>query len=156
MKLCKGCGAEKESGDFYVLAENRDGLTGKCRVCIRASVRKNRADHIDYYREFDRQRANDKDRVAGRVAYNQTERGQEVRSASVKAWINKNPAKRRAQNAVNNAVRDGKLFRQSCEKCDSMKVHGHHADYNRPLEVRWLCAACHTKEHKMIKETVTC
>lgn len=156
MKTCKGCGIEKENDDFYVLAGNRDGLTGKCRVCIRDGVRKNRADHVDYYREFDRQRSNDENRVAGRIAYNQTERGREVRSVSVKTWIDNNPDKRKAQNAVNNAIRDGRLFRQPCEECGSMKVHGHHADYSKPLEVQWLCAACHTKEHKMIKGAVTC
>jgi hypothetical protein len=57
--------------------------------------------------------------------------------------------RRRAVAAVNNAVRDGRLKREPCETCGSTtRVNGHHHDYSKPLEVRWLCPPCHAAEHE--------
>lgn len=27
-------------------------------------------------------------------------------------------------------------------------LHGHHHDYAKPLEIEWLCVACHVAEHR--------
>lgn len=46
-------------------------------------------------------------------------------------------------------VRDGHLTKpDKCEVpgCDRSDVHGHHDDYSKPLEVRWLCPAHHAEE----------
>jgi ribosomal protein S27AE len=64
----------------------------------------------------------------------------------------KNPAAYRAQNAVNNAVRDGKLKKEPCAICAASKVHAHHKDYSKPLEVVWLCARCHHRLHAIFPE----
>lgn len=45
------------------------------------------------------------------------------------------------------AVRAGKLIRRACEMCGELKSHAHHEDYDKPLEVRWLCAKHHRWEH---------
>lgn len=59
------------------------------------------------------------------------------------------PAKRRAQNAVASALRNGTLTRpSSCERCArTCKPVAHHRDYDRPLEVEWICRSCHGREH---------
>jgi len=51
------------------------------------------------------------------------------------------------------ATKKGILKPTPCETCgaeDSGKqpVHAHHDDYNFPLKVRYLCAACHHEWHK--------
>jgi hypothetical protein len=43
--------------------------------------------------------------------------------------------------------RRGIIVPQSCEKCGTEKAQKHHEDYSKPLEVRWLCKACHLLEH---------
>ena len=57
------------------------------------------------------------------------------------------PTVARARNAVNSAVRDGRLIRPTvCTRCGihDPKINGHHHDYSKPLEVTWLCYRCHS------------
>jgi len=67
------------------------------------------------------------------------------------------PIKLAARTLLNNAVSLGKLMRpDQCERCDtSGKIQGHHHDYNKPLDVNWLCQECHTLEHKQSKTNKT-
>lgn len=52
-------------------------------------------------------------------------------------------------NQVTAAIAKGELVRGSCEVCGTTeKVEGHHDDYARPLEVRWLCRPHHREWHK--------
>lgn len=58
--------------------------------------------------------------------------------------------------AVFRAMKRGLIQREPCEGCGTagMQVNGipsvvaHHDDYNRPLDVRWLCVPCHADWHK--------
>lgn len=53
-----------------------------------------------------------------------------------------------AQSAVARAVREGALVRpDACERCggSETRIEGHHPDYHRPLDVRWLCIPCHAQ-----------
>jgi len=63
----------------------------------------------------------------------------------------KYPEKNRAGDMFRYAVRTGKLIRpticSSCKKHFNM-IEGHHEDYNKPLEVKWLCRKCHAREGK--------
>lgn len=55
--------------------------------------------------------------------------------------------------AVKNALKEGVLIRPlSCEWCGGPPpgrkgMHGHHEAYDRPLDVIWLCAKCHSLRH---------
>ena len=53
----------------------------------------------------------------------------------------------KARSALNHAVRDGKLTRLPCEICGD-KAEAHHADYTKPLAVRWLCFSHHRQAHE--------
>jgi ribosomal protein S27AE len=67
--------------------------------------------------------------------------------ANAKRWIARYPERYRAHNAANNAIRDGKMKREPCQRCGSKAfVHKHHDDYAKPLDVVWLCARCHARE----------
>lgn len=48
---------------------------------------------------------------------------------------------------VKRAVECGKLVKGLCEVCKDDKVHAHHEDYSKPLQVRWLCARHHRYTH---------
>lgn len=58
--------------------------------------------------------------------------------------------KNTAHKIYNQALRNKKLIpAEKCENCleTSNNMHGHHVDYDKPLDVIWLCATCHIKAH---------
>lgn len=66
----------------------------------------------------------------------------------VKAWRERNPQKIKAQRLVYAAMRNGTLKKKPCEKCGAGKVHAHHTEYSRPLDVQWLCPFHHGEAHR--------
>ena len=46
-------------------------------------------------------------------------------------------------------VKRGKITKPDvCSRCDSTdRIHGHHEDYDKPLEVVWVCHPCHMDIH---------
>lgn len=147
---CKYCKIDKPASEFYLSTIRRDGKSGDCKECIRAHVKANRAKNAEYYREFDRQRSNLPHRVQARKDYAQSDRGKDRLLAGAKAWRKRNPASYQAHTIVNNAIRDGKMHKPpSCSECSSdCNPHGHHCDYNKPLDVMWLCEPCHKEWHR--------
>lgn len=94
-------------------------------------------------------------RVAGRAVRRcggpQQPTGQgELAAKQVKAWREANPDRNMAHRAVFVAVRAGRLIKpENCSECGRAgRIHGHHEDYSRPLDVVWLCGRCHGKRHK--------
>jgi len=151
MKKCFKCGALKELKEFYKHAQMADGHLNKCKECNKKDVRENRVLKIDYYTEYERNRANLPYRVEAREDYAKTERGIIASNKAKTNWTNNNLVKRSASHIVGNAVRDGKLVKpNNCESCglNHRRIHGHHDDYNYPMIVRWLCQKCHNKWHK--------
>ena len=55
--------------------------------------------------------------------------------------------KHSARRAVRHAVASGVIKRNPCEVCGAKTVDGHHDDYSRPLDVRWLCRTHHAEHH---------
>ena len=59
-----------------------------------------------------------------------------------------------ARRKVNTEIRAGRLVRQPCEVCNNPKSIAHHEDYNKPLDVRWLCGKHHAEVHKKFNKLV--
>ncbi len=54
--------------------------------------------------------------------------------------------------AVADAKKAGELKPGPCEVCGSTdKVHGHHENYDRPLDLTWLCPKHHSARHKAMR-----
>lgn len=65
--------------------------------------------------------------------------------------------KERCHDIVEKAIKQGALINPKiCEKCGDSgafkdgrnAIQAHHGDYDKPLEVTWLCQSCHHKWHK--------
>ena len=146
---CKWCKIDKAESDFYK-SDIRKGGYGKCKDCVCGAVQKNRKANIEYYQEYERGRANLRHRVKARKDYAKTDNGKEARFRGTKKYRKKNPSIHKAHNLVNNGIRDGVLIKpNNCESCNGdSRIHGHHCDYNKPLDVMWLCESCHLAWHR--------
>jgi len=144
---CNNCG-ERDPRAFYA------SIGTYCKPCWRARVRANRLARIDYYREYDRARTDQPDRVAARKAYAErvknTPHLRTISHARTKAWMARNNEKRRAHIMTGNAIKYGLLKKQPCVRCGEARVEAHHEDYLKPLDVTWLCKPCHAKRHREI------
>lgn len=139
---CKSCEGHFPAGAFY--ASN----LSRCKECVKANVRANRAENLDYYRSYDRKRYREEPHrkeaaresavseagIASRKRYAERVKGQPERQARVK---------------IGNLVKAGKLTPATgCFFCGKDgKLHAHHYDYSKPLDVFWLCPPCHGKLH---------
>jgi DNA-directed RNA polymerase subunit RPC12/RpoP len=66
------------------------------------------------------------------------------------------PEQKAAYVVYNKALRDGTLIRaEYCAHCGAHDetIQGHHADYDKPLEVVWLCAQCHSRVHALLAKS---
>lgn len=62
----------------------------------------------------------------------------------------KYPERIKANQKVSRAVNKGMLIKQPCEVCQESKVIAHHDNYDKPLDVKWLCELHHKARHRTI------
>jgi hypothetical protein len=145
---CKACGADKPADQFY------ESNKSKCKECVKAASRANRAENIDYYLAYDRARDNQPHRVAARKAYQETDAFRAAHHAANDRYREAQPERARARAAVNKAILRGKLAPwpvcavPTCE----CRPEAHHPDYSRPLDVVWLCDFHHKQAHALVKK----
>jgi hypothetical protein len=138
-KRCFKCLAEKPLDEFYRHAQMGDGRLSKCATCTRADVAARRELKLETIRQYDRDRAALPHRIA-------------LRKHVSEEWAKKFPERKKAQQAANNALRDGRMGAVDfCEGCGSTsrRCEKHHPDYSRPLLVVWLCKPCHAIADKI-------
>jgi hypothetical protein len=125
----------KQVKEYYL--KNWDKRAEQKKAWQERNVEKIRAYHKDYYQEY----------------YKSFEK-RRVRSGAVAKWLGKNKEKTLCHYVLRNAVRRGDVIRPNrCIECGTNgKIHAHHPDYNKPLAVMWLCAICHSKQHKKEKQ----
>ncbi len=85
--------------------------------------------------------------LKGYFSYREIARRLGVRLSTVDEVAN--PKKHLARKLVWRAVAKGTLKKPaSCQRCKKpSRVEAHHEDYDKPLDVKWLCAECHTEVH---------
>jgi len=78
-------------------------------------------------------------------------KNRDAANAYIGKYNKEHPERRTAHHAVSNGVRHGTLLRGPCEICGGELVEGHHDDYGKPLDVRWLCPLHHSQLHRALK-----
>jgi ribosomal protein S27AE len=138
-KECFKCKTDKPLEEFYRHKMMADGHLNKCKACAKFDVSKNRQDNLESKREYDRERS----RLSHRM---------ELRARVTKAWRAEDLRRQQCHNAVRRAILDGRLVKSPCTRCGEVKSLAHHEDYDKPLDVMWLCQPCHKQRHKELKE----
>ena len=66
-----------------------------------------------------------------------------------KEWKINNKDKYLAQKKVQNRIHRGVIEKPDyCQMCGrECFIHGHHADYSKPLDIIWICPKCHYNIH---------
>ena len=165
-KTCRRCGEAKSHDEFHRDRKSADGLMGVCVPCNKARVvewrkrkrkerDRNRAS-VAKYREAHRDEINAKNREKYRAdleASRAKERERWHRRAEAGKVKKKDPRKVKARKMLERALKAGTITRPdhcqgpNCEGLDS-PLEAHHRDYDKPLDVLWLCAFCHRATHQ--------
>ena len=90
---------------------------------------------------------------AWKNAYKKTDKGKAARARYDASRSESTRVK--ARKAVSDAIASGKLIRpETCSECGcTCKPEGHHTDYDKPLEVVWLCTSCHRAAHRSLERS---
>ncbi len=64
-----------------------------------------------------------------------------------------NIKKNQAKGKIASLIRSGKLIKESCFVCGNIKSEGHHDNYDKPLDVIWLCHLHHKQLHASMNKT---
>ncbi len=142
-KQCFKCGERKLRSEFYKHPKMSDGFLGKCKTCTKRDSRERVAVliHNPEWLQKERERCRIK-----QENYRKLGLAHKTSSKTQKAWRDRNPEKRAAHNAANNALRKGSIERKTkCEGCggSGVRLEKHHVDYSLKLDVKWLCPKCH-------------
>lgn len=135
---CSSCDDWHPENGFYKDKRTANGLKSQCKKCHsigsintrdKVNARKNNRNYMRRARKSDPEKFKKRERKSSR------------KRSKTKNQI--------ARQKLNNAVRKGEILKpKKCEECDlSIRLTGHHEDYDKPLEVEWLCYECHGKRH---------
>ena len=131
-KKCKRCDIEKPHDEFYQ-------SDSSCKDCRKLVVRQYRDENAEKVKAYDRERGKLQHRIE-RCVINTRKRRRDPDGYMA------------AHNAVARALRNGTIERMPCCMCGTAeKIHAHHDDYLKPLEVMWLCVTHHKSRHAFLE-----
>ena len=139
MKKCPMCKKSKPTTEFHKNRSTKDGFRSQCKECI-----------IPYQAAY----AKSDKGVAVDKKYASSDKGKATQSRADAKRAVTHHGELMARRAVAVALYNGDLIRpDKCESCWSPdNIEAHHADYDQPLMVEWLCRSCHVRLHKSTKK----
>ena len=161
-RICTVCKVEKPYGEFYKSKKGKDGYAEQCKACrlIKGREYYHRRKEVCLAKQERWAERNPDKILKNQRAYYERNREKildklrESRKATgyanTKAYRKRNKQKIESHNYVALAIKFGHLVRpETCDKCKKpCKPQAHHHDYEKPLEVVWLCPKCHGNEHR--------
>jgi hypothetical protein len=153
MKRCFKCKKLKPLNEFYTHPQMGDGHLNKCIRCFKRDATAYRYRNLEAIRAYDRERGRNPSPSRLQARAKARKKDSQQRADYIKRVGQELRLRINARSILNVAVKSGKIKRQPCERCGSTyRVHGHHEDYYKPLDVIWLCPICHGKRHREIND----
>jgi len=121
MKTCKLCNLFLPISAFYLQKAGKGGVYARCKECMK---------------KIDRKSYSSKSKRIGNWRY-------------TKLWAMKNRPKARAHGKIKYLISKGKILKQPCIYCGEEKALAHHCDYNKPLDIKWMCHKHHSAWHRI-------
>lgn len=134
-KVCRKCKKDLPIEEYYIHSAMLDGHLNICKECVRERVRNHRERNIEKIREYDRNRGKQPKRI--------------IKAKEITKRRRKETGYEKAHAKIERAIMNGTLEKCNiCQLCGSKNtLEAHHYDYSRPLDVIWLCSACHKQYH---------
>lgn len=150
--ICPRCKKEKQFNEFYKDSSKKNGIHSCCKDCSKQNYKNNINYYSTYnkiYREENKEYFKDYFIENDRRDYlkNYYKNNKENLLLYKKEYILKFPEKYKAKQKINNKIKNGDIKRQCCIFCNNIG-EAHHFDYNRPLDIIWLCHMHHSRLHK--------
>jgi hypothetical protein len=106
-----------------------------------------RRKYHSYYKSINIDKIRERDKLYQR---NRRATHKKLKTREYINYCRKYPEKVYAQQLLNRYIKSGKIQRSPCEVCgETERIHGHHPDYSKPLEVIWLCPLHHKGIHQL-------
>jgi hypothetical protein len=155
MKKCKKCKEYKNITKFGKHRLMTDGLNNWCKCCCKKERSKESYKNSQKaYEDANREKRNKKnteynERNKEKIkAHRQSESYKKLKREHVLKHEKKYPNAHKCRSFYHRNKSKIKIL-NNCEICDFNKsISAHHNDYNKPLDVMFLCSNCHSKWHQ--------
>lgn len=133
VRRCTMCLITRPTSEFSPHPRTLDGVRSRCKVCATKVAHQKRWADVKDARAKDRMKR-------------PTERERDARRRYSKAYKKKHPERIRAASKLHRLKQSGRIEAPaSCQACGCVEsvLDMHHVDYDRPLDVMWVCKPCH-------------
>ncbi|GAG23980.1 unnamed protein product [marine sediment metagenome] len=152
MKKCTKCGVEKPIGEFHKDKSYGSGFKARCKKCVNACTKECAAKNPGLTKlRSDNYYKNNKEKINKRASkYRRSPEGRAVMSKINKKRAEEFPKQHKANALIGLEIKRGKVTRpENCTAClKKCKPQAHHHDYDKPLDVIFMCAECHVNWHR--------
>ncbi len=137
MKTCYSCKKKKKKINFSKDNSKKDKLCIYCKIC---KNEKNRETRRKSYKK-------NREKILCKKKIYYEEKKEIIIQKKHERRLKDNHLKSRANDAVYRAIKKGKIKRKPCIICGNPNSDAHHKDYNKKLDVIWLCRTHHMRIH---------
>lgn len=151
MKACNICKKQLPLTEYSRDSRLSDGRRNDCKECLKIirNMPKNKRREREWQRKQMAEYASTRRKY--RLSHREKERERSRKSSR------ENRKQRNAHAGIYRAIRRGLMIKpKRCQECGAVGIiYGHHDDYDRPLDVIWLCPRCHKDKH-LLPSGVAC